>query len=135
MQLDARSLRRSHAGALSRRRRIARKTGGFLAVPPSLRRASENRKKTRCGNHLQLAPRAPSFLLAAWQSSFTSTMTDISKLGSTHALDGAHKTVLAISVESSHLYNHLAFGRCVSANVRRAARSRVRLTDRALSLR
>lgn len=67
--------------------------------------------------------------------SFTLTMTGISKPGSKHTLEPAHETVLALSVDPFHLYKHLAFGRCVSANVRRAARSRVRLTDRALSLR
>jgi hypothetical protein len=52
-------------------------------------------------------------------SSFTSTMTGISKPGSKRTLEPAHETVLALSVDPFHLYKHLAFGRCVSANVRR----------------
>ena len=62
-------------------------------------------------------------------------MTGISKPGSKHTLKPTHETVLALIVDPFHLYKHLAFSRCVSANVRRAGQSRVSLTDRALSLR
>ena len=62
-------------------------------------------------------------------------MKSISKPGSKHTLQPAHKTVLTLIVDPFHLYKHLAFSCCVSANVRRAGQSRVRLTDRALSLR
>ena len=48
-------------------------------------------------------------------------MTGILKPGSKHMLKPAHETILALSVDPSRLYKHLAFGRYVSTNVRRAA--------------
>jgi hypothetical protein len=67
-------------------------------------------------------------------SSSISTMSGLSQLGSKHGLAQAHGTVFAISVDLSRLYKYLTFSRCVSPNLRRNARSRGRLTDRALSL-
>ena len=45
-------------------------------------------------------------------------MTGISKPGSKHTLKPTHETVLVLIVDPFHLYKHLAFSRCVSANVR-----------------
>jgi hypothetical protein len=55
MQLDARSLRRSLTGLVSRLRRFARKTDGFLAVPKGRPGLIGNRQKTHCGNDRKLA--------------------------------------------------------------------------------
>jgi hypothetical protein len=51
-------------------------------------------------------------------SSCTSTVTGISKAGSKHTLEPAHAKVLALSVDPSRLYEHLAFGYCVPTRAR-----------------
>jgi hypothetical protein len=90
-----------------------------------------NRQKTRSGNHPQLEPRGPSFLMAEGVIMPIGLLTGIPK----HTVEAAPGRFSPSALVHSSLYNELAFGRCVSTNVRRDGRSRVRLNDRALNLR
>jgi hypothetical protein len=82
------------------------------------RRAPENRQKTRCGNHPQLAPRVSSFLTAAGVI-MPIDLAGISKLNSKQVASRRARQVFPRSTDPSCLYKYLAFGCCVATNVRR----------------
>jgi hypothetical protein len=96
---------------------LGKRTVSWRPSPVS-RRVPENRPKTRCGNHPQLAPRASSFLTAAGVTMHID-LTGISKLNSKQVASRRARQVFPRSTDPSCLYKHLAFGCCVAINVRR----------------
>ena len=103
MHLDARSLRRSGP-----RRRFARKTDGFLAVPKGVPGLAGNRQETHCGNDRKLAGWATSFLAVA---TMLIGYVRVSKSDGTQTLAPQRDAMLAAGVDPARIYEDLASGR------------------------